>query len=142
MHVSQIIKPSALSIRVTEVTEGSVYKRLDKPSYGDERMVFGVVTDVLHDGENAAIVAIEFSQGWSGGDITPRIKTFSKDTEVLLFPATPDEFAIGMAEALAQQRTTVETAERDLAAKKAVFDRMVLVSQTAITAPRTEAITA
>lgn len=142
MQVSQIIKPSAVAVRITEVVAGSVYKRLDKPSYGEPRLVFGVVTDVLHDGESAAITAVEFTQDYAGGDVTPKIKAFGGDTDVAFFPATPEEFQVAMAEAITSQTRTVEAAERDLRQKQAVLDRLTRAADEGITAPATASITA
>lgn len=142
MQVSNLVRPSALAVRVTEVAEGSVYKRIDKPAYGEQRLVFGVVTDVLHDGQEAAIIAVEFTQGAYANDYAPRVKTFSGDTEMLLYPATPEEFQAGMAEAIESQQRTVEAAERDLASKRSILTQMQAAAARPVAPATTESITA
>lgn len=142
MQVKTLIQPSAAIVRVTEVAPGNVYKRLDKPSYGDERLVFGVVTDVMNNGEQAVIVALEFVPVGYSTTFTATIRTFNGDGEVALFPATPDEFKVALREAADVQYRAVSAAQADADTKKAVLDRMTAaLTSTLIAAPR-EAVTA
>jgi hypothetical protein len=142
MQVNSLVKASAQVIRITEVTEGDIYKRYDKPSYGEARMLFGVVTDVLHNGEDAAIVSVEFVPEGYGTAYEPRIKTFGADAEVMLFPASLDEFQVGMGEAITAQQRVVEAAERDAANKRSVLERMRTLRESALSVPATTAIEA
>jgi hypothetical protein len=101
-----------------------VYKRLDTPSYGEPRLLFGVVTDILHNGEEAALVAIEFVPPSYGGSIEPVIKTFKGDTDVSIYPAQPEEFSLAMQQAIEKQEAAVKDAAKTLASKRGVLDLM------------------
>lgn len=142
MQVNSLVKASAQVIRVTEVAEGDIYKRYDKPAYGEARLLFGVITDALHNGDEAVIVAVEFVPEGYGTAYEPRMKTFGTDDEVVLFPASVEEFEVGMGEAIAAQTRVVETAERDAASKRAVLERMRDLASSTLTPATTAAITA
>jgi len=142
MQVNSLVKASAQVIRITEVAEGDIYKRYDKPSYGEARILFGVITDALHNGDEAVICSVEFVPEGYGTEFQPRLKTFGTDTEVVLFPASLDEFQVGLGEAIDAQRRVVETAERDAASKRAVLSRMEALVAEALTVPVTQAIEA
>lgn len=124
MKVQSIIQPSATVVRVTEVAKGDVYKRLDTPTYGTEKMVFGVVTDVLHNGEDTGLVAMEFNPVGYGGAVAPTLKVFKGDAEVALFPATVEEYLTELGRATEQHRRAVDTAAKELAAMQAVLTTM------------------
>jgi len=124
MKVQTIIRPSAEVVQINEVTIGAVYKRLDTPSYGEPRLLFGVVTDILHNGEEAALVAIEFVPPAYGGSIEPVIRTFKGDSEVAIYPAAPEEFSLAMQQAIEKQEAAVNEARKTLAAKQSVLALM------------------
>lgn len=124
MQVKTLIKSNANIIRVSEVGTGDVYKRLDKPAYGDERVVYGVVLDVLANGEDAALVTLEFGPVSYGTDPKPIIKTFKGDGDVALFPAALDEYLITLDEVRAAQQKVVEGHQRTLDTAKSVMARM------------------
>jgi hypothetical protein len=124
MKMNTVIRPSAEVIQITEVTVGAVYKRLDTPSYGEPRLLFGVVTDILHNGEEAALVAIEFVPPTYGGSIEPTIRTFKGDADVAIYPAQPEEFSLAMQQAIEKQEAVVSEARKSLAAKQGVLDLM------------------
>jgi hypothetical protein len=124
MKINTVIRPSAEVIQITDVSVGAVYKRLDTPSYGEPRLLFGVVTDILHNGEEAALVAIEFVPPMYGGSIEPVIKTFKGEAEVSIYPAQPDEFRLAMSQAIEKQEATIRETTKTLDAKLAVLDLM------------------
>jgi hypothetical protein len=124
VKINTVIRPSADVIQITEVTVGAVYKRLDTPSYGEPRLLFGVVTDILHNGEDAALVAIEFVPPTYGGSIEPTIRTFKGDSEVAIYPAQPEEFSLAMRQAIEKQESVIAEARKSLAAKVSVLDLM------------------
>lgn len=125
MKMSTVIRPSAEVIQISEVTVGAVYKRLDTPSYGDPRLLFGVVTDILHNGEAAALVAIEFvPPQYGGSSVEPTIRTFQGDTEVAMYPASPEEFSLAMQQAITKQEQAVAEVRKTLASKQGVLDLM------------------
>lgn len=124
MKISTVIRPSAEIIQINEVTVGAVYKRLDTPSYGEPRLLFGVVTDIMHNGEDAALVAIEFVPPSYGGSMEPTIRTFKGDAEVAIYPAQPEEFSLAMAQAIEKQEQAIADVRKALAAKQGVLDLM------------------
>ena len=125
MKVQTVIQPSANIVRITSVEVGSVYKRLDNPTYGDPRMLFGVVTDIMTDGENSAMIAIEFvPPTYNSGAVEPTLKTFKGDSEVSIYPAQPEEFKVAMEESMAQQERSIEEARKSLDKKQAVLTMM------------------
>jgi hypothetical protein len=124
MKISTVIRPSAEVIQINEVTVGAVYKRLDTPSFGEPRLVFGVVTDIMHNGESAALVAIEFIPPAYSGSMEPTLRTFQGDAEVAIYPAQPEEFSLAMQQAIEKQERAIEEVRKNLAAKQSVLDMM------------------
>jgi hypothetical protein len=139
MQVHSVIQPSATVIRITEVQPGSIYKRLTKATYsGDkDRVVFGIVTDVLNNGEESAITALEFTPPVYSGAVEPEAKVFSGTSEVALFPASLDEWQAAIGEAITKQERVVEETGRKLQQQSAVLAQMVKAAHS----PRTLAIT-
>jgi hypothetical protein len=135
MQVKQMVSTDAQVVRITNVASGDIYKRMHKPSYGEPSLVFGYITDVLNDGENAVLVAVEFTPGAWGSSTEPTVRTFSNDTDVAIFPATEDEWRTGLGEAMNRQRALVETVERDLAAKRAVLDALTVAMESGVRTP-------
>jgi hypothetical protein len=124
MQVKTLINPSATIIRVAEIHPNDIYKRLEKPSYGDERLVYGKVIDVLATDEEAALVALEFVPVDYGSAISAQIRTFKGDTEIALFPATIEEYVMNLDAAITAQERTVEAAGRDYEAKQRMLYRL------------------
>jgi ATP:corrinoid adenosyltransferase len=135
MQVQQMVATEATVTRIVNVKAGDIFKRLHKPSYGEPSLVFGYVTDVLNDGENAVIVVVEFMPGAWGSSTEPTVRSFSNDTDVAIFPATEDEWRTGLNEAIEKQRRTVETAERDAASKRAVLDALSVAMEGGVRVP-------
>lgn len=125
MQVQTIIQPSANIVRITSVEVGSVYKRLDKPTYGEARMLFGIVTDVMTDGEESALIAIEFvPPTYISGSVEPTLKTFKGDSEVSIYPAQPEEFRVAMEQAMEQQQRSIADARKALGKQEGVLTMM------------------
>jgi hypothetical protein len=123
METRQLVEASATVITIATVRAGDVYKRLDKPSYGSERLMFGFVTDVMNNGEAAAITAVEFTSEY-GTTYEPAMKVFGPDTDLVLFPASIEEFGVAISEAYRRQEQAVESARTDLLHKETVLARM------------------
>jgi hypothetical protein len=77
------VKASAQIITITELSEGDVYQRLD----GSSDLRYGLVTQVLNNGEDAVIQALEVKSDYFGPK--PEVKTFGTDADVKIFPADP-----------------------------------------------------
>lgn len=124
MQVKTLINPSATIVRVAEVRKNDVYKRIEKPSYGDERLVYGKVIDILASDEEAAMVALEFVPVDYSTGIQAVVRTFKGDTEIALFPATVDEYVLHLHAAVDAQERTVEAAQRDFETKERLLQRL------------------
>lgn len=124
MQTSTLIQASADVVRIVSLKTGDVYKRLnDRTSYGtsvEPTLRFGVVTDVLNNGADAAITAIEFDATYN--DAKPEVKVFRTGTDVALFAATPDEVIAHLDQVTAAARRAVEEADKELGKKRAVLD--------------------
>lgn len=113
MKTQNLVRPPAEIVTILTLVKGDVYKRLEpKTTYTAEKVVFGVVTDVLHNGEAAAITAIEFEESYS--DVTPALKVFGTDTDMIVFPAAVEEFAEHQRIVLAAQARVVSNAQKTL----------------------------
>lgn len=124
MQVKTLINPSATIVRVAEVRKNDVYKRIEKPSYGDERLVYGKVLDILASDEEAAMVALEFVPVDYSTGIQAVVRTFKGDTEIALFPASIEEYTLHLDQAIEAQEKTVEAAGRDYEAKQRLLYRL------------------
>lgn len=109
MRTSTLVQATADVVTVVNLRRGDVYKRLEESTYAAATLQFGVVTDVMHNGSDAAIVALEFPQDWSGRP-EPKIKTFGTGTDLKLFAAQPEEVQAHFAEVLEGSRKAVDTA--------------------------------
>lgn len=125
MQVKHVIQASAEVVNVSQVHIGDIYKRIEKPPYGDERLVYGKVIDILANVEDAALVALEFvPQDYSTG-IQAAIRTFSGNSEIALFPATIAEYELVLSNAIDAQEKLVMAARADYDAKVRIMDRML-----------------
>ena len=121
MQTETIIRASAQVARITELHVGDVYKRLETPSYGGEtNVVFGIVTDVVSNGEDAALMATEISKQGYGMPTVKELKVFSSLSNVALFPASPEEIAQRFADyrdefskKIREAQTTLDKARED-----------------------------
>lgn len=113
MQTASIIKASAQIVRITELTAGDVYKRLEKSSYGDgDTLYMGIVTDVLHNGEEAAITACEFKPTYN--DLEVKFRTWSGERDLALFPANPSELEVYLGDITSSLDRTIAVKEREL----------------------------
>jgi len=108
---ANLVRASAEVVTILTLRKGDVYRRLYKPAYAPERMVYGVVQSIDHNGTNAAITALEF-----GPDTAPERAVFGTTMELNLFATTVEE---------AQQafRSIEEKAEASIKSKQRELDR-------------------
>lgn len=127
MQVQQIIQASADVLTITKLSPGDVYKRVEESSYGasDVTLRFGVVRDVMNNGSDAAVTALEYVNNYNS--IAASIKVFNGAKPVAIFPATPSEFRAYLTDLRAAADRGVETAleglrkaEQVLSAVKAI----------------------
>jgi len=140
MEVRNLIKPNAVLVQITEIGRGDVYKRLEKPSYGEPKVVFGSVIDVLNNGEESTLVALEFTPESYGPTINATVKVFNGQMEVTLFPCTIEEYKESLDLAIASQNKAVGLAEADYQAKLTVLNSMIDQSRIALSIPKMSAV--
>lgn len=109
MQTTNFIAASAEVTTITSLKKGDVYKRLEESSYGEDKIVHGVVLDVLYNGTDAAIQTMEFKGTYRSLDTS--FKTFSGDKEIKIFPSNPEEVKSYL-------ETTVKSIENDIDSKK------------------------
>lgn len=108
MDTRSIIEASATVITITRLKAGDVYKRLEPTS--EPPLVFGIVQDVLHNGTDAAITAIEITSGYQG--VSARLRVFEMAKDLALFAATPSELGAESERWIADGRRRLATAEK------------------------------
>lgn len=142
MQVQQIVRASADVLTITTLAPGNVYKRIDGPDYtGETRLRFGVVQDVMNNGEDAAVTALEYEADYTAGaKATLRVFTGSKPAAI--FPATPEEVTAHLAELRDAADRAVRQAEEDLTKKRAALDAVERMAATVgdLSAPQTAAV--
>lgn len=111
-NVSTLIQATAQQIRVVSLTPGDVYKRLVEATYGDPKLAIGVVTEVMHNGDRAMIVGVEYSAGFQAVTVDRRV--FTDKSDVNFFPATVKEFTDHLADMEAHAAEAVRVAESTL----------------------------
>jgi len=84
METKNLIQQSANVIRLTNLKIGDVYKRVDT-QYSSTEIYYGVITDIMNDGENSFIEALEYTKSYS--DVKATIKIFEGTKDVSIFPA-------------------------------------------------------
>lgn len=94
METRTLIKDSATVARVTQLQEGDAYRRLiPKTTYQEPKMVVGVVTSVMNNGETVAITALEVKEDANRyrTDSPVEVKIFEADHDLALFPLVDGE---------------------------------------------------
>jgi len=113
-----LVRASAEVTRITTLREGDVYKRLE--TSGGDKLLLGMVTEILHNGEEAAIIAVEYGAEWSGVQVSRKV--FSTERGLAIFPMSADEWGAAMGD-------LVPVAQRKLReAEKALLDARELVA--------------
>lgn len=144
MQVESLIQGSANIIRVTTLVKGNVYKRYDKPSYGEGKMVYGIVTEIMHNGDLAIVQTTEFKPSYHGLDI--ELKTFAGGDDITIYPATQAELKVYLEDAAGVARRKVDEAQKALteAREKQVQVQQILDGTFAqeLTVPETSGLTA
>lgn len=139
MQTATIVRasiPEAEVVQITALRRGDVYKRLVK-NYSDNYTVhYGIVTDVMFNGEDAAITSIEFSRSYNA--VTPTLSTFGTDSELKIFGATPEEVHQHLAELHETAQRAVEAKQKELdaayAVRQQVFEMQALAEEQALNA--------
>lgn len=139
MRTSTLVQATADIITVVSLRTGDVYKRLEKDYSGGYTVQFGVVQDVMHNGEDAVITALEFAASYTG--VEPKYKVFGTDSDLKLFAATPDEVRHHFEELVETTQRAVQTAEVDLTKKREMAARVAALVATESARELTTAVT-
>lgn len=140
-QVGTLVRVNANHVRVVSLSVGDVYKRIGTEQYGSKpAIVFGVVTDVLANGEQAAVMAVEYQVSYS--DVEAKLVTLTDGEDVAVFPAQPDEVRVYFAEIEESSERKVRTKERELAEAMRRHDAVQKVLNSELRAPEITAITA
>ena len=118
MQTKTLIQAQANILRITELKKGNVVKVIDT-SYSDKKINFGVVTDLLNEGEKSFIQILLFEQSYN--NVTGKIKVYEGNDDIPLFPATVEEVQEHMTEALTGLQKGIIKDEEDLRKKKQVY---------------------
>jgi|GEM_PF-3225920 len=128
-EVKHFITAKSDVISIVTLSEGNVYKRLSTPSYGADKVVFGIVDSLQNNGTEAYISVLEFDPSEYGGG-TLKSTVFSSEKEVNIFPCTVEDWQAALASnrnALARQADKkhgeAEEADANLAALIAAAKR-------------------
>lgn len=141
MQVTTLVQPSANIVHVVNLKRGDVYKRLDTQyASSATSVVFGVITDVMHNGTDAALTALEMTPKGYGSDKLPKLNSFGTAEQPAIFEAHPEEVADALREARQQSDEQIRQARHRLADAEAVAATVErIVAGLALTAPDTTA---
>lgn len=139
MQVQQIVRASADVLTITRLSPGDTYKRVDDSAYGGTPVLrFGVVQDVMNNGSEAAVTALEYEADYSAG-AKATLRVFTGSQPAAIYPATPDEVTAHLDDLVTATRDAVRRAQEDLDKKRdalAAVERMV-AQVGSLTAPET-----
>lgn len=120
MQTKTLIQASANVIKITSLAIGDVVK-LVEDQYGSPEIFYGVVIDLLNNGEKSYVQIMRYKKSYSAVDCD--IKTYSGDKECVIFPATVEEVIEHLHEAIKAIRQDVESKEKDLQTKRLALQR-------------------
>ena len=115
MQTKNLIQPTVNVVTITELAIGNPIK-LIKKDYSDSKIYYGIVLDLLNSGTETHVHLLTYEIRY--GDITANYMLFNGSQEVEIFPATEEEIAEKLKDAVRSMRTTFEKAERDLVAQQ------------------------
>jgi hypothetical protein len=140
MDTTQIIRGAAEVLTITRLAVNDCYKRVDTNYSGDAVLRFGVVTDVMENGQDAAVVVLEFRPADFGSGVEVQRQVLNGQGWAI-FPAQPEEVAEHMEAVLAAAQKAEDAAHDawEKAAAKVAQVRQVAarLAASALTTPAT-----
>lgn len=112
MNTKQVVQSSANVIRITNVAVGNLYKRFELEGYGSDETIFGIVNNIYNDGESTIIQATEYTAGYN--NISVKFKNITSKKEVIIFPASIEEFQLEFDELKEKLQKDVETKKQEI----------------------------
>jgi len=88
MQTKNLIQTQANVIKITSLTKGNIVKLIDT-NYSSKEVKYGIVTDLLNDGEKTFIELLEYKKNYDS--VSSDIKIYEGTDELALFPAKIDE---------------------------------------------------
>lgn len=113
MKASTLVQSNASVVTIVNLSEGDVYKRMEKKYDDSYDLKFGIVTGVMANGENVGITAIEFDAGYQ--TLTAEIKTFGSKTDLTIFHAEVEEVSVHFDKLIEHGNAAVESRAKELA---------------------------
>lgn len=142
MNIETLVKANANHVRVTQLSEGDVYKRLSE-TYGRPELKLGVVTGILSNGDTTVVTALEFDDSYTSSE---RVKEYvmKSGENVAIFPATPEEIEVVTDRITDRAKDDVANARQALERKqdqqRRIADLMDRIGSGALSTPAFEAL--
>lgn len=139
MQIQNLVQVSANIVRITELREGTVYRRLTEKSSYDKTLEirYGVVTGIVSNGEITAVTVMEFSDEY-GGSPAPRV--FRESDDLAFLPCSVEEITDVLSTQIERQQHVVDTARSTytkevstLATMKSIFDGTLVLESAPVT---------
>lgn len=115
MQAKNLIQASANVIRITNLSIGDVIKMVDV-DYSSPEIYFGVVIDLLNDGNNSFVQIMRYKKSYLAIDCD--IKTYEGNKDINIFPTTVEEVKEHLSETIKMFERDVAQKERELNEKK------------------------
>lgn len=140
MQITNIVKPTAQVGRVIELAEGDVYKRVESSTY-DTKLVHGVITGILSNGERTTVTAIEYVPGgYSSNEV--KTKIFTDTDDVAIYPADPTEFRNAIDDLETSQERAVLSSRTALERSEHLLEQIRGLRTLEVSAPTVQSVTA
>lgn len=132
MQVQNLVQVNAQVVRITELAEGSVYRRLTEKSSYDKTLEirYGVVTGIVSNGEVTAVTVMEFSDEYGS---TPAPRVFRESDDLALLPCSVEELREVISTQISRQESSISTAQRTLAKEQATLSTMLAIQNGTLT---------
>jgi len=111
MQIKNIIQTVINAIKITSLRKGDVVKILDK-TYPDIQVKYGVVLDLLNDGEKTFIQMLQYKIGYS--DVEAEIKIYEGLQNLSIFPINKEEVIEYFKDTIKKMDIEIEIAKKDL----------------------------
>lgn len=121
MITKNLIQAAANVVKITRLSKGDCIKLIEDESYSTPTIYYGVVIDLLNEGEKCYIQVLRYKKSYSAIDCD--IKTYSGDKDVTLFPCTVEELEEHFKDAIGAIKREIANIEKNLNDKKLGLQR-------------------
>lgn len=112
MRIDSIIQTNADVARIVNLSQGDVYKRVITSNYSEPKIVIGVVRQILQSTDGTTVVGVEYEKSFTG--VTVKENVMTSDTDVMIYPATPEELGEALNGFRDSLESKVDQAHREL----------------------------